>query len=74
MNNRHGLDVDHFRRKVLRLARDLEQLTPSEFAWACARLSRLSRLSRQADAAVRAQAEYARPAPAPDDQDLQEER
>ena len=68
MNNRHGLDVDHFRRKVLRLARDLEQQTPSEFAWACARLS------HQADAVVLAQAEYARPAPAPDDHDLQEER
>lgn len=68
MKNRHGLDVDYFRRKLLRLARDLEQQTPSDFARDCARLS------SQADAAVRAQAEYARPAPAPDDHDLQEER
>ena len=68
MNNRHGLYVDRFRRKVLRLARDLEQFTPVEFARACARLS------RAADAARSAQAEYARPAPAPDDLDLQEER
>lgn len=48
--------------------RDLEQQTPSDFARDCARLS------SQADVAVRAQAEYARPAPAPDDQALQEER
>jgi hypothetical protein len=68
MRNRHGLDVDYFRRKLLRLVRDLEQLTPSELAWICVRLS------RAADAAVLAQAEYAGPAPAPDDQDLQEER
>lgn len=68
MNNRHGLDVDHFRRKLLRLARDLEQQTPSDFALACARLS------RQADAAVPAQADSARSALAPDDIDLQEER
>lgn len=68
MINRHGLDVDYFRRKLLRLVRDLEPLTPSDFAQRCARLS------RRADAAVRAQAEYAGLAPAPDDQDLQEER
>lgn len=68
MTNHHGLDVDYFRRKLLRLVRDLEQQTPSDFARACARLS------SQAGTAVRAQAEYARPAPAPDDQDLQEER
>ena len=60
MKNRHGLDVDYFRRKLLHLVRDLEQQTPSDFDRACARLS--------------SQAEYARPAPAPDDQDLQEER
>lgn len=68
MINRHGLDVDRFRCKLLRLARDLERQTPSDFARDCARLS------RQADAVVRAQAEYARSAPGPDDQDLQEER
>lgn len=68
MNNRHGLDMDYFRRKLLRLVRDLEQLSPSDLARGCARLS------RQADAVARAQAEYARPAPAPDDHDLQEER
>lgn len=68
MKNRHGLDVDYFRRKLLRLAHDLEQQAPSDFARDCARLS------FQADAAVRAQADSARLAPAPDDQDLQEER
>lgn len=68
MNNRHGLDVDYFRRKLLRLVRDLEQSTPAEFAQACARLS------RAADAVGSTQADSARPAPAPDDPDLQEER
>lgn len=68
MRNRHGLDVDYFRRKLLRLVRDLEQLTPSELARICVRLS------RAADAAVLAQAEYAGHAPAPDEPDLQEER
>lgn len=68
MLNRHGLDVDYFRCKLLRLVRDLEQLTPSELARVCVRLS------RAADAAVSAQADSARPAPAPDDPDLQEER
>lgn len=68
MNNRHGVDVDYFRRKLLRLVRDLEQLNPSDLARDCARLS------RAADAALSAQADSARPAPAPDDQALQEER
>ena len=68
MKNRHGLDVDYFRRKLLRLVRDLELLTPSDFAQRCARLS------RAADAALSAQADSARLALAPDDQALQEER
>lgn len=68
MNNRHGLDVDYFRRKLLRLVRDLDRLSPATVARICARLS------RAADKAVSAQADSARPAPAPDDPDLQEER
>ena len=68
MKNCHGLDVGYFRRKLLRLARDLEQQAPSDFALDCARLSRAT------DKAASAQADSARLAPAPDDQDLQEER
>lgn len=52
MKNSYGLDVDHFRRQLGRLSRDLDGLTPTDLARSCARLA------RSADAQVLQQPEF----------------